>query len=351
MNQEFRTVLLDHIRRYPLMTPQDCVKLAYQNALGPEHAAPNPEQFLHALTAEWAAVPTGSTAPASESIGNGLCRFHLSGAYSPDEAAPLLTELFVRTCHEHTGSMAALEDRLAVLEAIEIPDMEHWLADYRAQGCPSVHHSPAFRDAYRPHYRVIRTAYADYFPVFLILWKLLRQKRPITIAIDGRCGSGKTCLAAWIKKLFPCNVFHMDDFYLPISERPANWEQIPGGNMDFTRFRSEVLLPVLTGKTVFYRPFSCQSGQVGKTCRMEFQPLTVIEGSYSHHPVLNIRYDLKIFLTCSKDEQARRLLRREGDFFRAFETRWIPMEERYFETCQTVSHSDFILDTSSFSSQ
>ena len=35
--------------------------------------------------------------------------------------------------------------------------------------------------------------------------------------------------------------------------------------------------------------------------------LSVIDGSYSHHPILAENYDLKIFLTCGKEEQARRL--------------------------------------------
>lgn len=45
--------------------------------------------------------------------------------------------------------------------------MADWLAVYRRQGCPPVHHSPAYREAYDPHYRVLRTAYGGYFPALL----------------------------------------------------------------------------------------------------------------------------------------------------------------------------------------
>lgn len=44
-------------------------------------------------------------------------------------------------------------------------------------------------------------------------------------------------------RLLPCNVVHMDDYYLPPDRRAENWEQIPAGNMDLARFLQEVLVP------------------------------------------------------------------------------------------------------------
>lgn len=41
-------------------------------------------------------------------------------------------------------------------------------------------------------------------------------ERPVLIALDGRCGSGKTTLAAQLAEQFPGSaVFHTDDYYLP----------------------------------------------------------------------------------------------------------------------------------------
>ena len=56
-------------------------------------------------------------------------------------------------------------------------------------------------------------------------------------------------------------------------------------------------------------------GQIGEGNLIPAKALTVIEGSYSHHPALNAPYDLKIFLTCERQEQRRRLMIREGDYF------------------------------------
>lgn len=116
--------------------------------------------------------------------------------------------------------------------------------------------------------------------------------------------------------------------------------------MDFERFQTEVLLPSRSGKPALYRAYDCQTGKMGAGLPLPPQPLTVVEGSYSQHPCLAGQYDLKIFLTCSKEEQASRLREREGSHFTAFEERWIPMEERYFRCCAVEAGSDWVVDTS-----
>ena len=170
--------------------------------------------------------------------------------------------------------------------------MAAWLAEYRGQGCPPVHHSAAYREAYHPHYRVMRTAYGGCFPALLQIAVLAGRGAPAVVAIDGRCGSGKTSLAELIRQLIPCNVVHMDDFYLPPDLRAENWTEIPGGNMDFARFLREVLIPAEAGEPVCYRPFDCQSGTLGVPAALPPRSLTVVEGSYSQHPLLSARYDL-----------------------------------------------------------
>ena len=48
--------------------------------------------------------------------------------------------------------------------------------------------------------------------------QLLEEKKgsdePLLAAIDGRCGSGKTTLGEYLKQVFDCNLFRMDDFFL-----------------------------------------------------------------------------------------------------------------------------------------
>lgn len=77
------------------------------------------------------------------------------------------------------------------------------------------------------------------------------------IAIDGRCAAGKTTLAEKIQSSMECNVIHMDDFYLPFSERTEEKMARPGGNMDFERLLFEVLLPLRSEANAMYRPYDC----------------------------------------------------------------------------------------------
>jgi hypothetical protein len=346
--EEFLEIVQAQRRQYPLMEPQDYGKLAYQSEFGPEHlVSADDASGLARLREEWEAVSSPAE-PAVESIGNGLCRFHLSADNLPQDAASLLQTLFAKTAAEHTGTTDGLKRRLQVLADLHLPRMETWLRSYERQGYQAVHHSAAFRDAYHPHYRVIRGAYGCYFPALLAAWRLLHSGSPAILAIDGRCGSGKTGLAALIGSVLPCNVFHLDDYYLPPAQRQSGWETIPCANMDFSRFRREVLLPVRQGQAVDYRPYSCREGRYLPSQRVEPQPLTIVEGSYSHHPALADCYDETVFLTCTPAEQARRLQAREGDRYPVFVSRWIPLEEGYFAANHLPHTGALLIDTSGF---
>ena len=84
--------------------------------------------------------------------------------------------------------------------------------------------------------------------------KLKTKKDHLLIAIDGRCGSGKSTLGAYLQQKMHGNLLHMDDFYLrPEQRTPKRWEE-PGGNVDWERFLEEVLLPLHKGTKFTYRP-------------------------------------------------------------------------------------------------
>ncbi len=187
-----------------------------------------------------------------------------------------------------------------------------------------------------------------YFDVLTQVDRLVKKGNPAVIAIDGRCGSGKTSLANLIDNIFSCNILHMDDFYLPIEQREKNWTEIPAGNMDLMRFLHEVLCPLRQGIAVHYRPYCCKKGCMGNAGVLKPCNLTVVEGSYSLHPLLAAQYDLTIFLTCKKQEQRRRLQMREGSNFSVFEKRWIPLEEHYIRHFVIESVANITVDTGSF---
>lgn len=168
---------------------------------------------------------------------------------------------------------------------------------------------------------------------------------PALLAIDGRCGSGKSTLAAWLAGQLPCNLVHMDDFYLPPAARRPDWAEHPGANMDFARLRAQVLEPLAAGQTASYRAYACRLGALQPAVALPPRPLTIVEGSYALHPDLAAPYACRVFLTCTPDCQRDRLQKREGDRYPAFEDRWIPLEEGYLAAVHPERGCDFVLDT------
>ena len=74
----------------------------------------------------------------------------------------------------------------------------------------------------------------------------LAQKptRPLVLALDGHCGSGKTTLANGLSAQFPgCTLLRTDDFYLPPARRSPDWAHTPCANMDLTRLPGAGLRP------------------------------------------------------------------------------------------------------------
>ena len=170
--------------------------------------------------------------------------------------------------------------------------------------------------------------------------------KPLVLALDGRCGSGKTTLANTLARQFPASItLHTDDFYLPPAQRIRGWEKTPCANMDLDRLRDEVLRPAYEGQPVQYRAYSCREGAYLPARELAAQPLVILEGSYSHHPLLTGCETLRVFLTCAKEEQTRRLQAREGERYANFAARWVPLEEGYFAQYHIAEAADFVVDT------
>lgn len=181
-------------------------------------------------------------------------------------------------------------------------------------------------------------------PVLRAAKALAERGGPALVAIDGRCGAGKTALAAALARELGCAVVHTDDFYLPFARRDPAWQSTPAANMDFARLRAQVLDPLRAGRAASYRPYNCHNDTMGEARALPAGALTILEGSYSHHPDLGA-YDLRVFVTCAPDEQARRLRAREGTAWPGFQARWIPLEEGYFHKWGIPAKADMVLDT------
>lgn len=166
----------------------------------------------------------------------------------------------------------------------------------------------------------------------------------LLLAIEGGAAAGKSSLAAYLQQLYGCPVFHTDDFFLRPEQRTGERLAEPGGNMDRERFRAEVLEPLTRGEQIRYRPFSCRTMSLGEAITVEPGKLCVVEGAYCMHPDLAAAYDLSVFLEIDPELQRRRIEKRNTPEKAAhFFTRWIPMEQLYFDYFQTKNRCDLII--------
>lgn len=158
---ELLTLLRTHAARYPLMQPCDAVKLLYQNEFGGGHLIADPARSLARIRDEAAAFTPCPLTPDFEDIGGGLVRAHLTclSCLTPEQ----LNDAFVRSARLHTGSLPSFQAKLTHLQeslpalGFHFPPqaLDAYLDAYRAQGCPMVSHSDAYRAAYHPAYRVV----------------------------------------------------------------------------------------------------------------------------------------------------------------------------------------------------
>ena len=171
---------------------------------------------------------------------------------------------------------------------------------------------------------------------------LLNSQNFVILAIDGNCTAGKTTLAAELSRIYDCNIFHMDDFFLrPEQRTPARFAET-GGNVDYERFAEEVLIPLLAQKTFSYQPFDCKTFTLSQPVPVTPRKLNIIEGTYSHHPYFQDPYDLKIFLSVTPEVQRQRILKRPAFLHQRFFDTWIPMEQQYFDGFEICQKSDLV---------
>lgn len=173
--------------------------------------------------------------------------------------------------------------------------------------------------------------------------ELLKNKEFVVVAIEGCAASGKSTLAETLKRHFKCEVVKMDHFFLPLHKRTNERLNIPGGNIDYERFKDEVINNL--GKSFFYRVFNCSKMQIDGDVYIKKNRLLIIEGSYSLHPFFGKYYDLSIFIDIDYEKQLERILIRDGEvLLQKFIDKWIKYEEKYFSFYNIKQIADIYLD-------
>lgn len=185
----------------------------------------------------------------------------------------------------------------------------------------------------------------DFASVYQNIDTYLEKHASIVIAIDGNAASGKTTLSNLLAQRYDCNVIHMDDFFLPLHLRTEERLALPGGNVHYERFLEEVITPLSNGEIITYRRFNCKKMDFDEEITLSPKSVTIIEGVYSMREEFRFVYDYTIFLSCPYAVQIERLRERNESMLPNFIDKWIPMENKYFQTFDIASHCQMCIQT------
>lgn len=348
-NERTRKLLIEHCQMYPQIQIQDVFKFLYQSSFGCEHLVSSLETATEYIAREYESVDNKEE-PAIVPLDGEYSRVPLS-YLKQGLSVDTFGKLFAASAKKEEHGWSDLLQKLDVAKGLvtegllpfQSKEFEQAVAEWAHKGYPAVHHSDAFRETYRPSYRVIANQYIPFLAFFAELDQRL-TKGNLIVALEGGSASGKTTLGHLLSNIYDCTVFHMDDFFLrPEQRTPERYAQI-GGNVDRERFLAEVLQPLKEGKTIHYRAFDCSTMRVEEGIPVQPKKLTVIEGAYSMHPELEEYYDFSAFLDISPELQKKRVLKRNSPAFaeRFFE-KWIPLETVYFTKTNVKRRCDMII--------
>ena len=351
MIEEF---LLEQFRRYPQMQPLDMLKAIHQSEFGCEHFVSDEDKGFELLLQELESLSRKADAgDFIEPLGDTFCRVHLARLQKNGLTPKTLFNLFVLTSRKKSGSEETLLAKLEVFEELCVSGrlpfdpqaVKHLIRDFKNSGFEAVHHSEEFRQFYSPAYRVVRRDLCNLLPLYARIDQLLSEKESVVIAIDGNCTSGKSTLADQLQTVYDCNLFHIDYFFLQLHQRTEERLSQPGGNVDYERFRLEVLDPLLTESDFSYRPFDCKIQELSTPLHIQQKQLNVIEGVYCMHPTLSDVYDLSVFLRIDEETQRMRLFKRNNpQLQKRFIEEWIPLESLYFKNMNVEERCDLVFE-------
>lgn len=172
------------------------------------------------------------------------------------------------------------------------------------------------------------------------------DKDVILVAVDGPSAGGKSSFGRFLNDNFICNVFHMDDFFLPSNRKTEERLNQPGGNTDYERVRDELIANILKPECFTFNVYDCNTVSFIESGKVFHKRLNIVEGVYSLHPELSNFFDYKIYLDVSKEKQQVRILERGGESkLERYNNEWLPLENKYFETFNIKEQCDVVMDT------
>lgn len=346
----FENFLAEQLKRHPSMQPQDIIKMCYQASHGAEHLLKDLSAAREYLQKEYQDVKAEDIA-LYENISDNVCRINLAAWKFRNLPIEWLFNMFAAA-----ASIGVADDLLRqciansekFLETAKIGfTVEMWqnyLSEYKQKGMPAISHTEIYRKAEKPSYRLVNSRYIRLLPILEAASRLKKEDKVCVVAIDGRAASGKSTVAKQLNEIIGADIVQMDDFFLPLTLRTKERFDMAGGNIHYERFIDEVLPYISKSQSFSYRAFDCSKMDYNGSKKIDNTNFRIVEGSYSCHPLFKDYADITVFSDVKPEEQMNRILIRNGkELAKAFESKWIPLEEKYFKSYSISQKADIII--------
>ena len=171
---------------------------------------------------------------------------------------------------------------------------------------------------------------------------------PLLVALDGRSAAGKSTLAQQVAARTAALVIDGDDFYRGGDD--AFWRACsPVEKVDLVidwRRQRTLLTKLGRAEPARWQPYDWEADDGRRGAEVSVGPAAVVilDGAYSARPELADLFALRVLLDVPRPTRRERLLRREGERYRAeWEARWGRAEDLYFEQLMPPESFDLVL--------
>lgn len=159
------------------------------------------------------------------------------------------------------------------------------------------------------------------------------------VCVDGPAGSGKTTLAARVRRAFPgevtCRVVHLDDLY-------PGWDGLRAG---VEHVASAVVAPFAAGRPGRYRRYDWHAMAPGPWVDVPLVDVLVLDGVGSGALAYAEAITTLVWVEADEADRLARGLDRDGPASRDDFVRWMADEAPYLHEQRTRARADLVVRT------